>query len=44
MPLPLSLVVGLLKSMSTICVIFDLDGTLIDSERICNQAFLDLLP
>ncbi|ASF46480.1 haloacid dehalogenase [Methylovulum psychrotolerans] len=30
--------------MTTICVIFDLDGTLIDSEGICNQAFLDLLP
>lgn len=26
------------------CVIFDLDGTLIDSEELCNQAFLDLLP
>lgn len=26
------------------CVIFDLDGTLVDSEGICNQAFLDLLP
>lgn len=30
--------------MSNICVIFDLDGTLVDSERLCNQAFLDLLP
>lgn len=30
--------------MSRICVIFDLDGTLVDSETICNQAFLDLLP
>lgn len=27
-----------------VCVIFDLDGTLVDSERLCNQAFLDLLP
>jgi len=30
--------------MTGICVIFDLDGTLIDSEGLCNQAFLDLLP
>lgn len=30
--------------MSRICVIFDLDGTLVDSEGLCNQAFLDLLP
>jgi HAD superfamily hydrolase (TIGR01509 family) len=30
--------------MSGICVIFDLDGTLVDSEGLCNQAFLDLLP
>lgn len=30
--------------MSAICVIFDLDGTLVDSETLCNQAFLDLLP
>lgn len=30
--------------MNCICVIFDLDGTLVDSERLCNQAFLDLLP
>lgn len=30
--------------MHDICVIFDLDGTLVDSERPCNQAFLDLLP
>lgn len=29
---------------SDICVIFDLDGTLVDSEGLCNQAFLDLLP
>ena len=26
------------------CVIFDLDGTLVDSEPLCNQAFIDLLP
>lgn len=25
-------------------MIFDLDGTLVDSEGLCNQAFLDLLP
>ncbi|MDD5577742.1 MAG: HAD-IA family hydrolase [Methylobacter sp.] len=30
--------------MTTICVIFDLDGTLVDSEGLCNQAFLELLP
>jgi HAD superfamily hydrolase (TIGR01509 family) len=30
--------------MTGICVIFDFDGTLIDSEGLCNQAFLDLLP
>lgn len=30
--------------MEKICVIFDLDGTLVDSEGLCNQAFLDLLP
>jgi len=30
--------------MNNICVIFDLDGTLVDSEGLCNQAFLDLLP
>ncbi len=30
--------------MTSICVIFDLDGTLVDSEGLCNQAFLDLLP
>lgn len=30
--------------MSEFCVIFDLDGTLVDSEGLCNQAFLDLLP
>ncbi|GHB27952.1 6-phosphogluconate phosphatase [Pseudovibrio japonicus] len=26
------------------CLIFDLDGTLVDSEPLCSQAFLDLLP
>lgn len=26
------------------CIIFDLDGTLVDSETLCNQAFIDLLP
>lgn len=30
--------------MPRICVIFDLDGTLVDSEGLCNQAFLDLIP
>jgi HAD superfamily hydrolase (TIGR01509 family) len=30
--------------MSGICIIFDLDGTLVDSETQSNQAFLDLLP
>jgi HAD superfamily hydrolase (TIGR01509 family) len=30
--------------MSELCLIFDLDGTLVDSEGLCNQAFLDLLP
>ncbi|MCK9604878.1 MAG: HAD-IA family hydrolase [Methylomonas sp.] len=30
--------------MRDICIIFDLDGTLVDSESLCNQAFLDLLP
>jgi HAD superfamily hydrolase (TIGR01509 family) len=27
-----------------LCVIFDLDGTLVDSEPLCSKAFLDLLP
>jgi HAD superfamily hydrolase (TIGR01509 family) len=27
-----------------LCIIFDLDGTLVDSETLCNQAFVDLLP
>jgi len=26
------------------CVIFDMDGTLVDSEILCNQAFKDLIP
>ncbi|WLA47920.1 HAD-IA family hydrolase [Bradyrhizobium elkanii] len=30
--------------MNSVCVLFDLDGTLVDSEAICNQALLDLLP
>lgn len=30
--------------MPQLLVIFDLDGTLVDSETLCNQAFLDLLP
>lgn len=30
--------------MTNRCVIFDLDGTLVDSEGLCNQAYLDLLP
>ncbi len=33
-----------MKQSEHVCVIFDLDGTLVDSERPCNQAFLDLLP
>jgi beta-phosphoglucomutase-like phosphatase (HAD superfamily) len=30
--------------MESICVIFDMDGTLVDSETLGTQAFLDLLP
>lgn len=30
--------------MANLCGLFDLDGTLVDSETLCNQAFLDLLP
>ena len=30
--------------MSEFCLIFDLDGTLVESEGLCNQAFLELLP
>ena len=34
-----------MKSSETVdFVIFDLDGTLVDSESICNVAFLDLVP
>jgi beta-phosphoglucomutase-like phosphatase (HAD superfamily) len=33
-----------LGDTSEVCVIFDLDGTLVDSEELCNQAFVDLLP
>jgi HAD superfamily hydrolase (TIGR01509 family) len=32
------------ESVHDTCVIFDLDGTLVDSEPLCNRAFLDLLP
>lgn len=32
------------ENVSDLCVIFDLDGTLVDSEPLCNRAFLDLLP
>jgi hypothetical protein len=35
---------AVVERMARICVIFDLDGTLVDSEGLCNQAFLDLLP
>lgn len=31
-------------NFAKVCVIFDLDGTLVDSEVQSNQAFLDLLP
>lgn len=30
--------------MSDLLLIFDLDGTLVDSEELCQQAYLDLLP
>jgi beta-phosphoglucomutase-like phosphatase (HAD superfamily) len=30
--------------MEDLCVIFDLDGTLVDSEASGQQALLDLLP
>ena len=30
--------------MPEICVIFDLDGTLVDSEAWCNRAFLERYP
>lgn len=32
------------EMVDNLCVIFDLDGTLVDSETPCNQAFADLLP
>jgi HAD superfamily hydrolase (TIGR01509 family) len=35
---------SLASYMARLLVIFDLDGTLVDSEALCNQAFLDLLP
>ncbi len=28
----------------TACILFDMDGTLVDSEGLCNQAFLDVIP
>ena len=34
----------LLPVMSNPCVIFDLDGTLVDSETLGSQALLDMLP
>lgn len=30
--------------MTQACIIFDLDGTLVDSERLCSQGYLDLIP
>jgi len=30
--------------MNSRCIIFDLDGTLVDSESLSNKALLDLLP
>lgn len=30
--------------MPNLCVLFDLDGTLVDSEGLCQQGYLDLLP
>lgn len=27
----------------SLCIIFDLDGTLVDSEYLCNQAFIDII-
>ena len=35
---------GIFAMLKSPCIIFDLDGTLVDSEYLCNQAFLDLLP
>lgn len=39
-----ALVTGQAAPLSPRLIIFDLDGTLVDSELLCNQAFLDLLP
>jgi len=30
--------------MPELCLLFDLDGTLVDSEGLCQQGYLDLLP
>lgn len=30
--------------MSELCILFDLDGTLVDSEGLCQQGYLELLP
>jgi HAD superfamily hydrolase (TIGR01509 family) len=35
---------GAAKSVKMACIIFDMDGTLVDSEPACCQALLDLLP
>jgi len=35
---------GDICQMAETCVIFDLDGALVDSEFLCKQAFVDLLP
>jgi HAD superfamily hydrolase (TIGR01509 family) len=32
------------KFLKPDCIIFDLDGTLVDSEPLCSQAYLDVLP
>lgn len=31
-------------TLQPICVIFDLDGTLVDSESLCNRALLEMVP
>lgn len=31
-------------TLAEFCIIFDLDGTLVDSESLSNQAFIDLIP
>jgi HAD superfamily hydrolase (TIGR01509 family) len=33
-----------LEEIMELFIIFDLDGTLVDSEMLCNQAFKDLIP